>query len=322
MGVIQPRNKEMASIEFIDRAEKLGVPVIEAITVLVDGRSNGPEQGNLFSNITPSREIGEFVASSIMMPEGIDQEDKEHRMDNLKNAMYTTEENFPKDVEVAKPEGYRGPGVKFEGDVYAKILSNIFYHNLRDMDEKADEETGMFRESSKNAASFGGYQGFGTYKEGVSPYRNDAWSRGVGREVQEILAFGLYEKSIKCVDYSFKQARLWESKKDELKIDGVPLPGHWCRNIARPSVGKSQGAFENDGHGMIMLTVHSVWRKIPEGERDQWLEERWDDVKMAANWIEWQFENPEVSGARDDVLRTDSEANYSIFTGIGYGYTI
>lgn len=320
MGVIQPREANMLSMEFIDRPEKLGMPTIEALTVLAS--DGAPPQGKLFEEVVPEDDVIAFVESSTMKPEGVEQADKLKRLNDLKNAIYTTEENFPKDVEIIKPEGYRGPDVEFEGDIYAKILSNIFYRNLLDMDIKAEEETGMFRESTKNAASFGGYQGFGTYKEGHAPYWNDAWSRGVGREVQEYLGFGFYEKAGKCVDYCFRQARLWESKKDELTMDGVPLPGHWCRNIANPVVGKHLGAFENDGHGMIMLTVHSFWRKMPRGERDQWLKERWDDVKMAAEWIQWQFDNPEVSGARDGVLRTDSEANYSIFTGIGWGYTI
>ena len=319
IGVIEPKTEKIVSIEFTDRKEKLGIPIINAMTVLSE---NEIENGYLFSNVKPAKEILSFINNSVMKPEGVCEENKIQRLENIKNAMYTTEQNFPKSVPVSKPKNYRGPDVKFGGGVYGEILENIFYHNLADMDEKADAETGMFRESTKNAASFGGYQGFGTYKEGASPYWNDAWSRGVGREVQEYLAFGFFEKSKKCVDYCFKQARVWDDKKDELKVKGVPLPGHWCRNIARPIVGKNAGAFENDGHGMIMLAVHSLWRKLPKEEKDKWLKERWEDVKMAANWIEWQFENPEVSGATNDVLLTDSEANFSIFTGIGYGYTI
>ena len=319
IGVIQPKNVKITSIEFTDRKEKFGVPIINAITVLAE---NNIKKGKLFSNVKPAKEVITFIENSVMKPTGVCEDDKKRRLKNIKNAMYTTEENFPKSVPVSKPKNYRGPDVKFEGSVYAQILANIFYHNLADMDEKADEETGMFRESTKNSANFGGYQGFGTYKEGISPYWNDVWSRGVGREVQEYLAFGFYEKTKKCVDYCFRQARVWDDKKDELKVKGVSLPGHWCRNIARPIVGKNAGAFENDGHGMIMLTVHSLWRKMPKKEKDKWLKERWDDVKMAANWIEWQFENPEISGATNDVLQTDSEANFSIFTGIGYGYTI
>ena len=319
MGVIEPKNKKIVSIEFSDRKEKLGTPVINAMTVLVE---DNIEVGKLFSNVKLEKEVINFIESSVMKPAGVCEENKKQRLDNIRNAMYTTEKNFPKSVPVSKPQNYRGPDVKFDNGVYGEILENIFYHNLADMDKKADGETGQFRESTKNSASFGGYQGFGTYKEGHAPYWNDAWSRGIGREVPEYLAFGFYDKTKKCVDYCFRQARLWENKKNDLKVKGVPLPGHWCRNIAKPMVGKTMGAFENDGHGMIMLTVHSLWRKLPKEEKNKWLEERWDDVKMAADWIDWQFENPEVSGATNDVLLTDSEANFSIFTGIGYGYTI
>jgi len=322
MGVIEPKNKKIVSIEFSDRKEKFGTPVINAMTVLLEDNSKNIKKGKLFSIVKPEKEVLCFIKNSVMKPEGVCETEKKQRLNNIRNAMYTTEKNFPKSVPVSKPKNYRGPDVKFGGGVYGEILENIFYHNLADMDKKADSETGQFRESTKNSASFGGYQGFGTYKEGHAPYWSDAWSRGIGREVPEYLAFGFYEKTKKCVDYCFRQARLWENKKDDLKVKGVPLPGHWCRNIARPVVGKTMGAFENDGHGMIMLTVHSLWRKLPKEEKNKWLKERWEDVKMAANWIEWQFENPEISGATNDVLLTDSEANFSIFTGIGYGYTI
>ena len=325
LAFIRPQPKPIRSISLIDRPEKGGVPRIRALTVEVSpGQKTDPETTTILPRAKPTDALAAFLANeaNAMQPEGANEDERKARLKKICNALYTTEENFPKNVKVDIPEGYRGPKVKFEGTIGAEVLTNVFLHNLHEMDEKADA-SGIFRESTKNSASFGGYVGFGTYKTGHAPYWNDAWSRGVGRELQLIAAFGYYDKMLVCIDYCFRQARLWDDPdNDALKIDGHAIPPHWCRNIARPVVGKHLGVFENDGHGLIMLAVYNAWRRLPNANRNTWLRERWEDVNLAAEWILWQFENPEISGATENVLLTDSECVYNNGFGLSYGHSL
>jgi hypothetical protein len=80
------------------------------------------------------------------------------------------------------------------------------------------------------------------------------------------------------------------------------FPPHWCRIINIPS--SNEGNFENDGHGLISLFLYKLWQRLPDGE--EWLRKHWRDIELAGDWIIWQFENPDKSGATD-VLLTDSE---------------
>ena len=70
------------------------------------------ENGYLFSNVKPAKEAKTFIKNSVMKPEGICEDDKKQRLENIKNAMYTPEDNFPKSVPVSKPKNYREPDVK------------------------------------------------------------------------------------------------------------------------------------------------------------------------------------------------------------------
>jgi len=325
LAFIRPEPKSIRSISLIDGANKGGVPRIHALTAeVLAGEKLDPEMSTVLPKAKPTEELAAFLASEMnsMQPEGENEEERKKRLNNICNVLYTTEDNFPKSVEVDIPEGYRGPTVKFEGTAVSQVLTNVFYHNLHEMDGKADP-SGIFRESTKNSASFGGYVGFGTYNTGHAPYWNDAWSRGVGNELQLICAFGYYDKMLVCIDYCFRQARLWDDPdNDALKLNGHSIPPHWCRNIARPAVGKHQGVFENDGHGLIMLAVYNAWKRLPDTERDIWLRQRWEDVKLAAEWILWQFDNPEISGATENVLLTDSECVYNNGFGLSYGSSL
>lgn len=325
LAFIKPQPKKISSIALIDSPQKQGVPRLKALTAeILPNQTLNPKNTTALPQPKPTNQLTAFLANqtNAMLPEGKDKTQRQKRLNNICNALYTTEENFPKSVPLDIPEGYRGPTVKFEGTIYTDVLTNVFYHNLHQMDGKADP-SGIFRESTKNSASFGQYLGFGTYHTGHAPYWNDAWSRGVGNELQVIGAYGYYDKMLVCIDYCFRQARLWnDPDNDKLKINGHPIPPHWCRNIANPVVGKHLGVFENDGHGLIMLSVYNAWKRLPNAKRDQWLKQRWTDVEYAAEWILWQFENPEISGATKHVLLTDSECVYNSGYGLSYGHSL
>ena len=63
------------------------------------------------------------------------------------------------------------------------------------------------------------------------------------------------------------------------------------------------------------MFLYRLWQRLPN--RDEWLRARWPDVKAAGDWVLWQFDHPEISGASNDVLFTTSEAaamvGYSVY---------
>ncbi len=96
-----------------------------------------------------------------------------------------------------------------------------------------------------------------------------------------------------------------------LTYKGVQLPPHWNRVINRPDFAQP---FENDGHGLIALFIYKLWQRVPD--RDAWLRARWPDVKAAGDWIPWQFDHADVTGAKDGVLYTTGES------AAGKGYSV
>jgi hypothetical protein len=75
-------------------------------------------------------------------------------------------------------------------------------------------------------------------------------------------------------------------------------------------------AFENDGHGLMIQFLYRLWERLPN--RDEWLRTHWQDIKAAGDWILWQFEHPEISGASSGSLHTTGESangsGYSVYS--------
>lgn len=312
VAALKPREGAITHIEIIDSPLKRGTPIIEAITVATPLDEPVPDTFVELPAKPLPADTAEFITNMILQPALDNDMDRTKRIRSVRNLIYTTEDNFPKHVARSVPEDYDGPQVTFEGNVFAEILTNVFHHNVHDVAAKVDAE-GMYHTSTPDAADFGGYQGFGTFSLDGGVFSNQVWSRDLGRALQELTALGLLDPSERCVDFCLKQARVWsESDDSKLKVNGQPIPPHWCRNLTDPNTAETLGCWENDGHGLVMLFVYNCWRRLPRDERDAWLRERWDDIELAGDWIEWQFENPALSRATT-VLFSDSECAY------GYG---
>jgi hypothetical protein len=67
------------------------------------------------------------------------------------------------------------------------------------------------------------------------------------------------------------------------------------------------------------MFLHRLWQRLPN--RDEWLRPRWPDVKAAGDWILWQFEHPELSGATNGILFTTSESASMIGNSVYPDYT-
>lgn len=314
LAVITPRPIFIKAIEIVDSPLKNGVPVVLGMTVEPAPGESVPN-GVALAHDEISADLTAFVQRSPLRGAGVGDKAAERALASLREVLYTTHSNFPKHVAVTVPAGYKGPEFRFEGDAYAEVLTNILYANLTDIAGRVDAE-GMYHTSAKGAPSWGGYEGFGTYRDGVGSYYTQSWTRDMGRSLGELCALGYLDEAKRCADYVFAKARVWEERPD-LRINGVVLPRHICRVLQMPSVEPGQGCFENDGQGLTALFVYNLWRRLPD--RDQWLKARWEDVRGLGDWVVWQFEHPEVSGAKE-TLRTDSECaggtGYSVYADV------
>ena len=212
------------------------------------------------------------------------------------------------------PRGYVGPHVVFKGSAAASALQNAFYSNVQDMLDKVDAD-GTYHTSTRDALAWAGDPRsaggeFGTFRRNVGVYYNQAWSRDLGRSLQELTELGFLSKTTPTGDLAFRSARTW-AENPALTYNGSPLPPHWSRIIDHPDFSLP---LENDGHGLISLFIYKLWQRVPD--RDAWLRSHWTDVKLAGDWIPWQFEHADISGADNGVLYTTGES------AAGKGYSV
>lgn len=299
VAVILPQAAPLQRIEMEGSVLKKGSIAVGGITVEC-AEGDGLTGPSVSAAGNPSAELLEFAHKKPLRSEGTDEEEAQQRLNTLRSALYTSDTQFLQTVRVQVPEGFSGPTVTFHGTVYSTILENAFYANVQDMLAKIDAE-GMYHTSTSGAVSWG-YVGFGTFRENVGMYYRGSWSRDMGRALQELSELGYTQKTSTSAEYALRMARLWEEKA-ALKYRDQFLPRHWSRIMNEPD---PVAAFENDGHGMIAISLYKLWRRLPD--RDAWLRDHWTDVKAAGDWIPWQFDHPEISGAVDGVLYSTGEA--------------
>ncbi len=313
VAVIAPKPTPLASIEIDGSTEKAGSVAINGVTVEIapDARIPGAipiPPGNF------SPEFTRFMQQKSLRPAGVDENQSRERLDALKHALYTTDADFAKPIPTPIPQGYSGPRVVFKGTPYASALQNAFYANVDDMLSKIAD--GRYHTSSHNALAWAGDPRsaggeFGTYRNDVGVYYNQAWSRDLGRSLQELTELGFVDKASRVADFAFTSARTW-AENPALTYHGSPLPPHWSRIIDHPDFSLP---LENDGHGLISLFIYKLWQRTPD--RDAWLRAHWTDVKAAGDWIPWQFDHADITGAADGVLYTTGESaggkGYSVY---------
>ncbi len=317
IAMIRLRPVRVASVTLFDSNHKSGVPIILGMT-LEGMKEDVPKhltrlvsRIQLAPGLTTLRPLRQLPdRDTVITPE----------INALIEALYVTARQTSAPKEPTLPVGYAAPTVRFEGIPEAGILQGMFHHNVQDMLNKVDAN-GFYNTSTQHAPTYDGYEGFGTYLLNYGAYHGQIWTRDMGRAMIELCRLGLLDKPTRAADYVLNLARVWETGPQpgmdikgsgRLDLDGHSLPRHIVRRLNYPDTKPGEGCFENDGHGLTTLFLHSLWRRLPD--RNAWARARWDDLKALGDWIEWQFANPALSGATGDVLRTDSECS----GGIGY----
>lgn len=298
IAVIAPKLGLIRSIVVENSPAKKGTLVIRGITV-ESADTNGIPGADAVSPGAFSSEFEKFARTKALRPLGKDEKQTQTRLNDLRRALYTSDEDFKGHVAASAPPGYMGPEVSFQGNIFAGILANAFRYNVQDIANKIDQD-GMYHTSTKDAVSWGGYRGFGTFRNDVGGYYGVSYTRDMGRSLQEITALGYTNTAARSADYSLRMARRWTTDP-ALKFKGIFLP-HWGDLVNRPR----NPSFENDGQGLTILALYKLWQRQPD--RNAWLRAQWPDIKAAGDWILWQFAHPEISGARNGLLHTTGES--------------
>ncbi len=317
LAVIVPRPVAIRSISVENSPAKKGTLIIEGITV-------EPEDAETIAGATPltpgvsSPGFERFARTKPLRPLGKDERQMERRLNALRQALYTSDGDFKGQVAESAPPGYAGPQMSFEGNVFAEILANVFRYNVQDIAAKIDK-SGMYHTSTKGAISWGGYNGFGTYRKDVGTYYGVSYTRDMGRSLQELVSLGYTNLAERCADYCLRMARLYATEP-ALKYKGAALPPHWGMLVNEPR----NPSFENDGQGLTILFLYDLWQRLPD--RRAWLHAHWTGVKAAGDWILWEFAHPEISGARDGLLHTTGESangnGYSVYPDAACMYAL
>ena len=305
VAVIKPRAVPLQSITVENSQEKAGTVVIAGITI-ESADTNGIAGTIALGPGIFSPDFAKFAEEKPLRFLGEDEKEVQRQLENLKQALYSSDESFRGPVAPERPRGYTGPIVSFQGNISANILANAFYYNVEDILAKIDEK-GMYHTSTKGAISWGSYRGFGTFRTNVGSYYGVSYTRDMGRSLQEITMLGYTNDAARCAAYDLKMARRY-STEPFLKYKEVFLPPHWgdlANNPRNPS-------FENDGQGLTTMFLYKLWQRLPD--REEWLHAHWPDVKAAGDWILWELAHPEISGATNGVLHTTGES------GNGDGY--
>ncbi|HEV2455864.1 MAG TPA: hypothetical protein VGY98_16485 [Verrucomicrobiae bacterium] len=305
VAVINPKSAPLRSITVENSPVKNGTLVITGVTV-ESSDTNDISRTTLLTPGVFSPAFAKFMEQKTLRSASQGEKDAQRQLEILKQALYSSDKSFKGPVALNIPPGYAGPIVSFGGSLSADIMANAFYYNVQDILAKIDE-TGMYHTSTKGAISWGGYCGFGTFRRNVGAYYGVAYTRDMGRSLQEITMLGFTNEALRCADWSLQMARRFETRPS-LRYKGVVLPRHWGDLANSPR----NPSFENDGQGLTAMFIYKLWQRLPD--RDAWLRAHWPDVQGVGDWVLWQFAHPDISGATNGVLHTTGES------GNGSGY--
>ncbi|MEN8155757.1 MAG: hypothetical protein ABFS10_02310 [Bacteroidota bacterium] len=237
----------------------------------------------------------------------------------LKGKYYTsnTDINYTtiaREAESLSSADFPGPRIKFTGTPVAELMTNIYYENAAGLLERVGED-GMFHESAYKADRFDGFAG---WTPELGAYYTTSYTRLRGLTVLTQLGFA--EEVNRSIAYFDKWLMYFPQSYPELQLGGKPVPGHATVIANQPhiyfdllkgygwptkQISRDFGNPENDGHGFLMLTRWRAWQK--QGKEQAWIENRWEAINEAAEYIPWCLDNPELSFSEHGLLHNESE---------------
>ena len=246
-------------------------------------------------------------------------EQRRRVIESLRHTFYTTLEDIndstisetPQEV---RPEDFPGPKVTFTGSTIATLLTRIYYENSMQILGRIDAD-GMVHESEKSADN---YQGFGGWNPDLGAFYDWAFTRN--RSLTVLGHCGFKEKVNASIGFFDKWMMYFPESYPEVQLGGKPVPGHatvvpniphlyfdFLQNVGWKTKYKTNdfGNPENDGHGFLMITRYRAWAK--QGRTSEWIDERWEAINEAAEYIPWCLDNPELSFSAHGLLHNETE---------------
>lgn len=317
---IKVRPEKIESIKVIDNTAKRGKPLIAAVTL----RTDKPAE-----HLVP---LGTRRVDADDIKPSLKSSNVPNFTDNLKalsNILYTSENDLPRKVELINfPSGFDAARIRFIGDRFADMLSNIWVANIMNMDEKFEPDTGYFHETTEDSPFYGGYMGLGSWAP-IGIYHTGAFSRTSDHYATLALrCLHNDERITSYVDFADSWFYFYRNDHDPengppndgLDIERYPddAPGHWAFVMTGPlamplEINEIPGDEEMDGHGATIVARWVAWR-LSGGIVGDWLmkprdkvygHSRWDTTRDAAEFICWLMDYTGM-----DVVWSESE-----FTG-------
>jgi len=319
--VISLRNEKIEYLELFDNVHKKGFCEINGLSFggvaasdSAFGRNSLIYPGQIIKDSTQDWINGHTIESSEGYPSF-----RKDAIEKLR-AKFNTQNNdinyqaISEVIPDISADNFKGSKVKFSGSPTALLMTNIFYENSNELLTRVDSD-GTVHESSKGADH---YEGIGGWTPGLGAYYDDSYTRC--RTLTLLSNMGFTSKVNTAVDYFDRWMMYFPNSFPELQLGGKPVPGHATVIANKPliyfdvlrKVGwltkyktHDFGNGENDGHGILMLSRWRTWLK--QGKPKAWVDQRWNSIKEAAEYIPWCFANPKLSFSEHGLLYSESE---------------
>ena len=233
--------------------------------------------------------------------------------EKLKRRLYQYKDELPQSVELEEIENFDAPDIRFYNEYGIDILTNVYRKNVMDMAHQKIDDDGMTHTSSKIAADFGCYVGFGSYAIGKT-YYDHVWSRDLGRTVLEAIRLGYFERCEKAVE-KFHEFLYYPSVRFDFphwkRIANIPITKE---KNSQEEIRKHDG-LENDGHASIMTAIYTLWAK--GAVNNEWLKKNIKHLKSAVDCYFYQIENSSLSNFYN-IFYSHSEASTQTMGGYDF----
>lgn len=322
---IKLKNMPVRNISIADNESKAGQPVFSSAFLADEGCGTISESSLFFDTDDPFFK-DHTVDCCNSYPAEI-----QSNLEQIRHALYTYEDEFKDAPDFKYPAKYDGPVIKFSGNSFADIASGVAFHNITNLISRIDDEG--FVHTSYDKAPTWRYDGFGVWVPDDGSYYDSYYSRDGGRALLTLLLFGAKDKAAKSVSYANRQMMYF--RENALTLGGIAIPGHYTVVINKPLLYsevlvpvanwptayteeafgaeyKNLGNQETDGHGLMMMANYNTWRAL--GSPQSFIDDNWEYIKEASDWIVWCFDNPKLSLVKNGLLYAESEAGMREYT--------